>query len=208
MKEPDIINNSLPSDDESWGSYNKETKQWSERVFSGKVIREWIQKKIKRIFSLESKTTGPNQYLTNVAKTLTIKNGLNEEIYHIDIYVPEIRNYNQFKYFLSNDNTLTNIEWKILNGTSSTYNIKLGSLNGVSNWYDQNNQYIYIPKKEGIYTSVSGYINFTDSLGGSLLDQFEIQEKDSNIILTWKGVSALSSSDSGSSITFKTYTTP
>ena len=30
----------------SWGSYNETTKEWSNKVYSGGVVREWIQKKL------------------------------------------------------------------------------------------------------------------------------------------------------------------
>jgi len=46
MKKPTNIINTPPADNESWGSYNSETKQWSEKVYSGKAIREWIQSSI------------------------------------------------------------------------------------------------------------------------------------------------------------------
>lgn len=54
MKKPTNIINTPPTDNESWGSYNKETKQWSNKVYSGKAIREWLQNKIANKADLSS----------------------------------------------------------------------------------------------------------------------------------------------------------
>jgi hypothetical protein len=44
MTEPNNIINDYTQvpDTGTWGSYNKTTNAWSNKVFSGKAIREWI----------------------------------------------------------------------------------------------------------------------------------------------------------------------
>ena len=240
MKKPEHIINTPPSDNESWGSYDSETKQWSERVYSGKAIREWIQTNIsnlKRASStlntLLSKLFGDNFInLINSYTKAPITNRLDEvdnifnnvqdiipdpDKYYITQYkkltfgnseinleVPVAKDYKILEYSLKIQQEIPS-NWSLLKTTqtSNTITTILKDLQGVSNWYNQNNQYIILKHING-KNNITDYINVTDSLGGSLTDQFIISSINNNIVyIKWNGLSPLDNSDQGIKIIFK-----
>lgn len=85
MKKPTNIINTPPADTESWGSYNSETKQWSEKVYSGKAIREWIQNTIQSIkellntkLNIEDYNTTRGQDQSVISEQISSKVGIEE----------------------------------------------------------------------------------------------------------------------------------
>lgn len=80
MKKPTNIINTPPADNESWGSYNSETKQWSEKVYSGKAIREWIQSSIQSLKELLAGKVDKESYNEDKVALAQVINGKADKV--------------------------------------------------------------------------------------------------------------------------------
>lgn len=92
MKKPTNIINTSPGDSESWGSYNSETKQWSEKVYSGKAVREWIQNTISAIKTLLGQKVDSSSYTADklaLATTLSSKADKTQTATQVNITYPK-----------------------------------------------------------------------------------------------------------------------
>ena len=271
MKKPTNIINTPPGDNESWGSYDSETKQWSERVYSGKAIREWIQTNISNLkrasstlntllsklfgdnfinlinsytkppitdrldtaeriigqstdselktgslfarikyaqnkidgltFETEDITPDPNKYYITEQKQLVVKEGENEK-YSLNVEVPVAKDYKILNYVLQTSTTIPT-NWKQLKTTqtANTITVTLKDI-VVSGWYNNSNQYIVLEQNPN-KTELAQYINVTDSLGGSLTDQFGLTIINNLAYIKWNGITPLDDSDQGIKIIFK-----
>lgn len=248
MKKPTNIINTPPGDNESWGSYDSETKQWSERVYSGKAIRNWIQTNISNLkgasttlntllsklfgdnyinlitsytkspitdrldniennmqgdltFETKNITPDPNKYYITEQKQLVVKEGENKK-YFLNVEVPVAKDYKILKYVLQTSTT-SPTNWKQLKATQ-TANTITTTLKDivVSDWYNNSNQYIVLEQNPD-KTELAQYINVTDSLGGSLTDQFGLIINNNLAYIKWNGITPLDDSDQGIKIIFK-----
>ena len=92
MKKPTNIINTSPEANESWGSYNSQTKQWSAKVYSGKAVREWIQNAISNILELLGHKVSDETYANDIETingTLNAKADKNEVAASATIVYPE-----------------------------------------------------------------------------------------------------------------------
>lgn len=193
QEEKEVIKNG------SWGNYNPKTKTWSNTVFSGKTIRDYLQKRLQLSLEQNIKTYDSSRYyIKNVPYIYTIKDANNESVISFEAVKPELVEYPNYRYLLQTTIPESVSNWNIIKSASTA----LKNLTGVNSWYESETQYIIVPSVDN-KTRVIDYIDFKDSLGGSLVDKFEITIMGNLAILHWNGASPLNKSDEGAVLTLK-----
>lgn len=193
----------------TWGSYDKNTKTWSPTIFSGKVIRKWIQNKFKQLFtnSIKSIAAQSNkklspeglQYYTSQIENINY-NIYNQNGEQMGTFIAAARVYNSattYKYSL-----VTNIPASINYTITQNQSSKLGNLSGWSNFKGKSDQYIILEPKSG-KTNIGDYLTVTDTLGGILTNSFIITSITNYVAIKWNGLTPLDDSDANITITFK-----
>lgn len=183
---------------QSWGSYNQETKTWSDIVFSGRTIRDFLQKRLQVTLQEQEISYDSDHYVKYTPYAYTIRDGNSEQLIYFEAIKPTIVAYPKYRYLLFTAIPTSVSTWSKINSSSAT----LKNLSGVSSWYGKTTQYIIVPAVNN-KTNVTDYIDFKDSLGGSLVDKFEITIANNLAILHWTGASPLNDSDGGATLTLK-----
>lgn len=146
----------------------------SDIVSDGKIIRGW---------SLQN---GDN--ITNMPASDTILYAQWESAYKYKLAteLPEIEQGQSYS------------DWSY----SNTQQITLGQLEGWNNWEGQQTQYIILPKVAGKLT-ITDYIDILDQFNQSIIEDFEIINSNTVIIIKQNGFSPLDDSDQNGKLIIK-----
>ena len=173
MKKPITIINTPPSNNESWGNYTKE-EGWSNKVYSGKAIREWIQTQINNLITRVTNLENSLKFYKTVGFKVEYDRPENKFVF---ISLGEIQ-------FMLQENS-DNEKWEVAKltypfGNGINFQLEVENVNKIydnlknnnykiafdieENWYRQGNQ--LLGNKEFLVQDPDGYLlRFSEDLG-------------------------------------------